>query len=262
MRHPIRSLAAQAAAALAVALGGGPAHAAGGGFVALSSTGDHVLKRCNPHHVAAQQRCRVTSLPGESGYRLVASRSSDVVKNDVVIGRLLDRVWKRADGAHIFGAQLQLNADAFDLTGLSFNANDLFRQVLEDKPVSVAYFQGTAQKALLKAGRTLQGLNEVPPEDDDDDDGAGEDAADEPAGEEEEAGPEEPVRDNDWVDFRIDVNAAEPEGVSSAHSPWLLVKTRAPAGFSVQPFAIRLLSSDFPDASEFIDIYLSGYQPD
>ena len=263
MSHPIRSFAALSAAVFTLAWAAAPAQAASPGFVALSSAGNKVLTRCNPRHLSFQQRCRVTSLPGESGYTLVASRTSNIVKNDVVIGKLLDRVWKRADGNHIFGAQIQLNTNAFDLTGLSFNANDLFRQVLEDKPVSVAYFQGTSKKALKRAGRTLQGLNEVPPEEDEEPVGIA--AIDTPADAANEVidfvGPTQPVRNNDWVDFRIDANAAEPRGVSSAHSPWLLVRTKAPAGYSVQPFAIRLLSSDAPDSSEFIEIYLSGYQP-
>lgn len=262
MKNPIRTLVTHVVALLAIGSAGTAAQAASPGFVALSSVGDKVLTRCNPRHLAAQNRCRVGSLPGESGYTLVASRVTDIVKNDVVIGRLLDRVWKRADGTHIFGAQVQLNASAFDLTGLSFNANDLFRQVLEDKPVSIAYFQGTSKKALKKAGRTQQGLNEVPPPEEE---VVGVAAVDIAADAVNEAidfvGPVQPVRDNAWVDFRIDANAAEPAGPSSAHSPWLLVKTKAPAGYSIQPFAIRLLNSDFPDSSQFTEIFLSGYQP-
>lgn len=250
---------------LALACAAGSAAAAPPGFVALSSDGARVMTRCNPRHLAAQDRCRVNSLPGDSGYVLVASRTSDVVKNDVVVGKLLDRVWKRAsDGSHVFGAQLQLNANAFDLTGLSFNANDLFRQVRADQAVAVAYYQGGAKKALKKAGRTLQGLHEVPPADDDED-AAGVEAVDASADAGNEpidfVGPRQPVRDNGWVDFRIDANAAEPRGVSSAQSPWVLLRTKAPAGYALQPFAIRLLSSDFPDASQFTEIYLSGYRP-
>ncbi|URI06561.1 hypothetical protein MW290_11675 [Aquincola tertiaricarbonis] len=264
-------LPARLAVALALAATAGTPWAASPGFVTLSADGERVMTRCNPRNLAAQQRCRVASLPGEAGYTLVASRSSAVVKNDVVIGQLLDRVWKRSsDGSHIFGLQLQLNANAYDLTGLSFNANDVFRQVREDKAVAIAYYPGSALKALKKAGRTLQGLNEVPPVDDDDDDAdeqaagvaavdAAADAGNEPI---DYTGPRRPLRNNGWVDFRIDANAAEPQGPSSAHSPWLLVRTKAPAGYSVQPFAIRLLSSDFPDSSQFTELYLSGYQPD
>ncbi|MBQ1763442.1 MAG: hypothetical protein IIZ92_11140 [Aquincola sp.] len=255
------------AVALALAATAGTPWAASPGFVTLSADGERVMTRCNPRHLAAQQRCRVASLPGEAGYTLVASRSSAVVKNDVVIGQLLDRVWKRnSDASFIFGLQLQLNANAYDLTGLSFNANDVFRQVREDKAVAIAYYPGSALKALKKAGRTLQGLNEVPPVDDDDEDAAGVAAVDAAADAHNEpiddTGPRRPLRNNGWVDFRIDANAAEPQGLSSAHSPWLLVRTKAPAGYSVRPFAIRLLSSDFPDASQFTELYLSGYQPD
>jgi hypothetical protein len=264
MKPNLQRLAALGVTALALTLVTPSVHAATPGFVELSSVGTKVLTRCNPRHLAYQQRCRVNSLPGASGFALVASRSSDIVKNDVVIGTLHDRVWKHADGTHIFGAQIRLNANAYDLTGLSFNANDFFRQVLEDKRVSVAYFQGTSTKALKRAGRTLQGLHEVPPEEEEEEAtgvaalDAAADATNEPI---DFVGPSQPVRDNDWVDFRIDANAAETTGRSSPHSPWLLVRTRAPAGFSVQPFAIRLLSSDFADSSEFVEIYLAGYQP-
>lgn len=263
MAHRLRILAFAAACALTAFPAS--AHAASPGFVTLSSSGDKVMTRCNPRSLPYQQRCRVDSLPGESGYTLVASRTSDIVKNDVVIGKLLDRVWKHANGTHIFGAQIQLNAQPYDLTGLSFNANDLFRQVLEDKAVSIAYYQGTSKKALKRAGRTLQGLHEVPPVDDDEEEPDGDDAVNASADARNEpadyTGRARPVRDNDWVDFRIDANAAEVRGPSSAHSPWLLVKTKAPAGYAVKPFAIRLLSSDFPDSSQFTEIYLSGYQP-
>ena len=48
----------------------------------------------------------------------------DVVDaNDVVIGRLLDRVWKRADGTHIFGAQVQLNPADVELVRAHFGDN-------------------------------------------------------------------------------------------------------------------------------------------
>jgi len=164
MKHRFHVLAAGAALVLATTFNGGAvAHAASPGFVALTSTGNKVMTRCNPRNLSFQDRCRVGSLPGESGYSQVASRSSDIIKNDVVIGKLLDRVWKHSNGTYIFGAQIQLNANAYDLTGLAFNANDLFRQVLEDKAVSIAYYQSTAKKALKRAGRTLQGLHEVPP---------------------------------------------------------------------------------------------------
>lgn len=263
MKRSLRSTAVRVAAALAVAQAGTSAQAAPAGFVSLSSAGKPVLARCNPRHLASEDLCRVASLPGESGYTLVASRTSNIVKNEVVIGTLLDRVWKDDSGNHIFGAQLQLNTNSFDTTGLAFNANDLFRKVRPGQPVAVAYFQGSATKALKKAGRTLQGLNELPPSDDDD----GDEEAARAAGartfsaDDDDDGWKPPVRDNGWVDFRIDANAAEVKGASSAHSPWLLLKTRAPAGYVIKPFAIRLLSSDFPDSSQYTEIFLSGYQP-
>lgn len=250
MRPPlkIRLLPWALAAAAAMSL---PAAHAKEGFVPLSERGKKVLVGCNPSNAASVTRCKVAELPGEPGYTLVASNSAPIVKNDVQVGTLHDSVWANDAGDHIFGMQVELNAEPYDLSGLSFNVNDLFRRVLEDEPASVAYQLGAATKALQKAGRTLQGLKEPDPEEDDD----------------ERAAPQglfyrnQPIRNNEWVDFRIDANANEPSGTSSASSPWLLVKTRAPAGFALQPFAIRALSSDVADPSQIVEIYLPGYQP-
>jgi hypothetical protein len=243
MRPPlkIRLLPWALAAAAAMSL---PAAHAKEGFVPLSERGKKVLVGCNPSNQASVTRCKVADLPGEPGYTLVASNSTPVVKNDVQVGTLHDSVWANEAGDHIFGMQVELNAEPYDLSGLSFNLNDLFRRVLEDEPAAVAYQMGASTKALKKSGRTFQGLKEP-----------------DRIGSQGLFYRNQPIRNNDWVDFRIDANAAEPTGASSANSPWLLVKTRAPAGFSLQPFAIRALSSDFSDASQIVEIYLPGYQP-
>lgn len=237
----LKSAIAMAAAVCALA----PLQAHAAGFVPLSDVGDDIMANCNPNNRPNLDRCRVTSLPGIAGYTLAASRSSPIVKNDVTIGTLSDRVWKDRSGNFIFGTRVQLNAQAYNLSGLSFNANDVFRQVLADKAVAIAYSSTPGSKALIAAGRTVQGLNEAPEPDP---------TADPPI-------PGGLERDNGWVDFSVDVNAAEQLGPSAPNSPWLLVRTRAPAGFSIQPFALRILSSDFEDFSEFEEIFLSGYQP-
>lgn len=223
------------------------------GYVNLPSESEKVLKRCNPKNLPEVDRCRIDSLPGAAGYNLVASRSAPLVKNEIVVGTVYDRVWKSGQ-QYIFGMRVQLNADAYDLTGLSFNVNDLFRQLLEEQPAAVAYVMGPSTKALKKAGRTLQGLKEPDPQEEEEEGEEGE------GGEEEEES-NQPIRNNAWVDFRIDANAAEPNGPSSASSPWLLLKTKAPSGYSVKPFAIRALNSDFADTSEHVEVYLSGYAP-
>ncbi|WP_028312715.1 hypothetical protein [Derxia gummosa] len=228
--HPVRLAAATA---LALGLHG----MAVADPVPLSASGERVLARCNPDNLAHEDRCRLDATPEQLGFTLVASRSTPIIKNEVTIGTLHDRVW-RLGPAYVFGTRVQLNAEPWDLSGLAFNLNDLARQVLPDEPVVIAYRQDrpAARKALIAAGRTFLGLNEYEGR--------------------------QPGRDNGWVDFRIDVNAAEPEGTSSPSSPWLYVLTRAPAGHAVKPFAFRLLSSDVEDPeTERTELYLPGYQP-
>jgi len=218
-----------------LAAGAQVAHATG--FEKLSKTGEDVLTTCNPSSSAANNTCRVTSLPGVGGYDLVAARSAPLIFNDVTIGTLYEKVWRHhtKPKVYIFGTRVVMNAEPYDSSGAAFNVNDLFRQTLPGKAVSVAYFQDGATKALKKAGRTIQGLNEF--EED------------------------EPERDNTWVDFRIDANAAEPSGPSSASSPWVLARTRAPTGIALNALGLRVLSSDVDDILDAVDFYTTSYQP-
>lgn len=198
--------------------------AAAAGYVKLSKTGEDVLTHCNP-------QCKVTSLPGESGYQLVASRNAPLIYNDVTIGTFHERVWRSSANPkkHIFGMRVVLNANEWDSSGQAFRINDLFRQTRPGKNVFVAYRPVGGSKALKKAGRTVQGLNEY--EDD-------------------------PERDNTWVDFRIAV-----DGLTDPASPWLLAKTRAPTGFALNPFGLRVLNSDFEDVFNAVDFFATSYQP-
>ena len=209
------------------------------GYVTLSQSGTNVLKTCNPSNSASNSACRVTSLPGESGYQLVASRSAPIIINGVTVGTQYEKVWRHCTDttAYIFGTRVQMNAEVWDGTGLAFNVNDLLRQVRSDQSVAVAYYAGSpvATKLLSYAGRTSTGLNEY-------------DTA-------------QPPCENGWVDFRIDANAADPDGQSSPYSPWLLVKTRAPEGYALQSFALRLLNSDVEEGGDANSIYAAGYQP-
>ncbi len=218
-----------------VLLGAGQVSAAG--FVKLSKHGDSVLKECNPTNSASSHRCKVSSLPGEPGYVLVASRAAPLIYNDIEIGQVRERVWRNVakPKLYIFGVRLIMNSNQWDSSGAAFNVNDVFRQTLPNKKVSVAYFLDGASKALHAAGRTVHGLNEF--EDD------------------------EPERDNTWVDFRIDANAADPDGVSSARSPWLLTKTRAPTGIALNTLGLRLLNSDVADPLDAVAFFTTSYQP-
>ncbi|MBS0448289.1 MAG: hypothetical protein JSR59_20370 [Proteobacteria bacterium] len=234
MKHPFpyRPLLLAAFAWTAAA----PAMAAG--YITLPSTfGGDVLTACNPTNDPAGTDCLVTSLPGESGYAIVASRSAPVIINDVTIGTLSEKVWRLASDPtqFIFGVQVQVNAEVWDSSGLSFNVNDIFRRTLPKQAVAIAYYWGDATKALLQSGRTSKGLNEY-------------------------TNPQ-PRLAPTWADFRVDVNAADPDGMSSPNSPWLLVKTRAPLGAALNSFGIRLLNSDVEDVTQAVDLYTSGYQP-
>jgi hypothetical protein len=227
------------AMALGVGLSlGASGMASAAGFEVLTATGGKVMKSCNPGNSNSSSECRVTSLPGESGYNLVASRSAPIVINDVVVGTQFEKVWRHCTdrSLYIFGARVQMNANVWDDTGAAFNVNDLLRQTRTDSPVAVAYNVGSpaSTKQLQYAGRTATGLYEY-------------DTA-------------QPARDNAWVAFRIDANAAESSGASSPNSPWLLTKTRAPEGFEVQDFALRLLNSE-NEAVDQNSIYSAGYQP-
>lgn len=222
----------------AAVLLGAAAQAQAGGFERLSKLGEDVLKSCNPTNSPLSTKCRVTSLPGESGYVLVASRSAPILINEVVIGTQFERVWRKVSNPKIviLGVRLVMNAEQWDDSGKAFNVNDLIRQVRRNAGVEVAYFSSGSPtpKALQYAGRTNLGLNEYVEE--------------------------QPERNNAWVDFRIDANAAELAGPSRAASPWLLLKTRAPVGVALQDFAIRLLNSENPERDQN-SIPAAGYQP-
>jgi hypothetical protein len=234
-RAPARAPAWTPALALGFALAG--AHASAAGFVKLTKTGEDVLTTCNPGNSPANTACKVTSLPGVSGYGLVAARSAPLIYNGIMIGTLDEKVWRKDahPNRYIFGARLTMNANQWDSSGAAFNVNDVFRQTRPGKPVSIAYHLDGATKALKKAGRTVQGLNEF--EED------------------------EPERDNTWVGFRIDANAAELEGPSSAKSPWLLARTRAPEGIELNMLGLRVLNSDVEEVLDAVDFYTASYQP-
>lgn len=231
-----RSLRWHLPVVLGLALAGTQA-AVAAGYEELSKDGPVVLTNCNPNNSANNATCKENSLPGVNGYSLVASRSAPLMYNEVVIGTLHEKVWRDNDrpDAYIFGMRLVMNAEQWDSSGLAFNVNDVFRQTLPGRRVSVAYVLDGALKRLQRAGRTVQGLNEY-------------------------EGPQ-PERDNTWVDFRVDVNAADPDGVSSAASPWLLARTKAPDGIVINDLGIRVLNSDFEDPFSAVAFFTPGYQP-
>ena len=223
--------------AVALCMGTAAAQAGAAGYVDLGKTGTPVLKSCNPTNSASQTACKVAGLPGVSGYTLVGSRSTPIVKNDVRVGTLYDKVWRSSSDPnyYIFGMKVTVNTSQWDPSGQAFNVNDLARRLRLHAPASGAYFMDGSTKALLKVGRTNEGLNEYTGT--------------------------QPDRDNTWVDFRVDANAADPDGTNSPNSPWVLVQTRAPKGYAVNDFGARVLNSDFATVSDSVEVFVPSYQP-
>lgn len=232
------------------------------GYVArpVVSGGTTTLAVCNPKDAFGDQSptlttCKVTSLPGLSGYIQKATRSANIVVNGVTIGTLYDRVWCVGTGttcsatnkSHILGMRVKLNANAWDLSGNSFEINDLFRTIRSDDSADIAYFMGTsgstnpdtalAFKFLEYSGRTLKGLNEP-------------------------VGGSNTVKatNNGWIEFRADTNANDPDGISSPWSPWVLVRQNCPSGFTgPQTLKVRFWQGGEEDQSHK-EIYTSGYR--
>ena len=167
----------------------------------------------------------------------MASRNEDIVRNGVVIGTVNEVVYQsQADAQeYIFGTQVVLYDVESDSTGHPFRANDVFRRTPKHRAVATAYLPLEGTLALAQTGRTVQGLNEFDER--------------------------QPDRDNTWVDFRVVVDpAGAPGGASS--SPWLLTKTKAPKGYSVNAVGLRLLNSDFEHPKhEAYDLFAPCYQP-
>lgn len=222
--------AARWIAAATLALGSASALAGAGGFEELTDDAAPLFTVCNPSGAAGVPTCRVASLPGQPNFALVAARSQPLVINEVTVGTLQERIWRRPlTNLFILGVRVQLNQEVWDETGRAFSFNDLLRQVRSDREVSVAYLQANpGARALRRAGRSAGGLNEI---------AQGE-------------------RNNAWVDFRVDADASK----GSPWSPWLLTRTRAPEGLSLQDFALRLLNSRNVDVDQN-SLYARGYQP-
>lgn len=235
MKSRITKPAAKWAGAALLLAGACAAQAAG--YEPLGREGP-VLKACNPNGQPDKARCLAHGLPGVDDMDLVATASQPIVVNEVTVGQLTEQVWQSREDAHlyVFGLRVQLNSEAWDASGRSFNINDVMRRTLNKETVRVAYDPDGAVKPLLRAGRTSKGLAEY-------EDGR------------------HPKRDNTWLDFRVDVNAADPDGINSPQSPWLLARMRAPQGIEQTPFAIRLLNTDGAEPGEGVELYLPGYQP-
>lgn len=261
MRHaPLYSAVAAAALSLAAA----PSHAVG--FETVTSAGAPVLTLCagiesspNP----TNNVCRVFgnlpqgrfagTLAGRQGlWRLVRSNlGQNIVANGTVIGRLDDQVWQRNNtNEYVFGMRVTLvNAQwtpPASVCGSAtqpdyFEINDMFRSGFgAAQNLSVAYRQGNAEEGAWLAGRTAQGLNQY---------------AGSPGG-------LNPLRNNNFVDFRTDVNFEDPDGTSVFNSSFMLVTATLPNGVSTNPVAnaVRLYQGGEEGQCQF-SVNLSGFQP-
>lgn len=247
---PRLSLAAGAALA---AFGLMPAAQAA--FVTPTLTGATTLSICNPKinlntpqetQNTAVTTCKVDGLPGSTavpGYILKASRSAAIVVNGVTVGTLYDRVWCLGTGTtcnttntYILGARINLNTAVWKATTpFSFEVNDIMRAVRSTDSADIAYFMGTvaggtvadtaaSTKYLEYSGRTVKGLFE-------------------PTTEAQQF--LNKARNNAWVDFRVDVNANDPDAAppfsfSSPWSPWVLVRQVCPTGFNATPQPLKM----------------------
>lgn len=227
-------------------------------YEAISNSGSPVLKECqgvqepypDPTPPAAGT-CRVTSLPGTGWTQIRASNSGNIVANGSVVGTYADRVWQQnGTNNYVFGIRLSMNTTTWtppagtcpNTTPTYFEVNDILRGGFGHlSNLTIAYKQpGSAEEGLWLAGRTAQGLNEY---------------AASPFG-------LDPSRDNNWVDFRTDVNANDPDGTSKASSAWMLVAATVPGGVSTNQVAgaIRLWQGGEEGQCKF-SVYLPGYTP-
>jgi hypothetical protein len=225
-------------------------------YVAITNSGSPVLKECqgvqepspDPTPPAAGT-CQVTGLPG-TGYTQIRNANGNIVAAGTVVGTYNDRVWQQnGTNNYVFGIRLSMNTTTYtppagcaDRTPTYFEINDILRSGFGSySNLTVAYKQpGSAEEGLWLAGRTAQGVNEY---------------AASPYG-------LDPTRNNDWVDFRTDVNANDPDGTSKAASAWLLVTATVPGGVSASQVAnaIRLWQGGEEGQCKF-SVYLPGFKP-
>lgn len=196
------------------------------------------LTACNPKPSSATlTTCKVTGLPGSAaipGYILKSSTSSSILVggSSTNVGTLYDRVYCKGTGTtcdssntYILATRANLNTNVWSgTTTASFEINDFFRTVRSAVSVDVAYFMpgggsgadnAQAFKYLEYTGRTVKGLNEPSPNSN------------------------TKTTNNNWIAFRADTNANDPDGGTSAWSPWLLVRQVCPTGYNTTPQALK-----------------------
>ena len=188
----------------------------------------------------------------------VAGRDVAVIANGTTIGTLRDRVWKRVgSNEHILGMRFEVinvtwtepNNDNLGLPGANgcdlqagqyFEVNDMFRNGYSAKTgLTIAYRESSvvpAEEGLWVSGRTDRGLAQTP------------------------VGTQ-PVRNNDFVNFRTDVNYEDPDGTDAQSSKWMYVKTTSTKTvWSAIASAVRLEQGGEEGQCKY-RLTLSGYKP-
>lgn len=241
------------------------AQAAHAGWVTVSDTSTPVLTSCNPKPftVPAPSTCLLTGntllAALGSGIILSASQSSSININSVTVGTLYDRAYCygsagvcATSGAnantYIFAARVRLNSNAWNgHNSESFEINDIIRKIVNPGAADSAYWMGPTtggstsssnpdlalanQKWLEYTGKTQYGLNDTL------------------------VG----TRDNNYIDHRQDVNANDPDGVSSQWGAFLLVKQVCPNGITSGTFTIKLWEGG-EEAQDHYTQWMSGYK--
>lgn len=244
------------------------ADAARADWVTVSSSGSPVLTTCNPKPFTTPtpSTCLLTgnTLPAAmgTGYILRSSTSANITVNSVVVGVLYDRVYCLGVGTscttsgagantYVLATRIHLNGSTWNGHNTdSFEVNDTIRAIKSTVSVAdIAYWMGpdsggsttstdpdlalADMKWLEYSGRTQYGLNDAM------------------------VG----TRDDNYIDHRQDVNANDPDGVSSQWSAWLLVRQVCPSGVpTTRPsFTIKLWEGG-EEAQDHYTQWMAGYK--
>jgi hypothetical protein len=241
------------------------AQASATGFEAVTSSGTPVLTLCEGIETSRNpvaDVCRISgsvptsgspgSFPGQSGTwtLLRQNNNQSIVANGTVVGDMDDRVWRRnGTNSYIFGFRITMNTNQWtppagtcpSSVPTYFEVNDMFRNGFSAiTNLTVAYRFAGADEGAWLAGRTNQGLNQY---------------VGSPTG-------LNPTRNNDWMDFRTDVNVGDTDGTAVQNSSWMYVAMTLPNGVSTSPVAnaVSLREGGEEGQCQF-SINLSGYKP-
>jgi hypothetical protein len=248
-----------AAIALSTAFVAGSVHA---GWVTPKTSGLGLMYNCSP-----EATCQVQTTYGANpgGYRLLNARSTPVVLNGVMIGRVLDRVWRsRTDSSqYVFGTRVVLNRRDWSGSGLPYAIDDIFRYGFSaNYTVEAGWRRARASDLRIEqVGRTAVGTNQgiktydlsvvdfavplifpdnTPPDDDDDDD--------------ELTIAEDP---DEGVEAEEEETEDEPRRLRSA---WLYVRTTA-TGYELSNDTIRLWNAGSAEGQPQESLWFNGFRP-